>query len=140
MGQQIAFALRQSMHRVIVVLVSFLPGLLVFLLSVVVLTAVGFLLAALVRRLLVSLRFDERLASREKSGSPASFSDWSPSHSPTLLITRSVLWICILAGIAIGISAVDASYSADSQLSRFLLPYVTHAAGTVLLIFFGTLL
>ena len=30
MGQQIEFALRQSMHRVLVVLVSFLPGLLAF--------------------------------------------------------------------------------------------------------------
>jgi hypothetical protein len=35
MGQQIEFALRQSMHRVLVVLVSFLPGLLAFLVAVV---------------------------------------------------------------------------------------------------------
>ena len=34
MGQQIEFALRQSMHRVLVVLVSFLPGLLAFLVAV----------------------------------------------------------------------------------------------------------
>jgi hypothetical protein len=35
MGQQIEFALRQSMHRVLVVLVSFLPGLLAFLVAVI---------------------------------------------------------------------------------------------------------
>jgi hypothetical protein len=139
MGQQITFALRQSMHRVVVVLASFLPGLLVFLLSVVLLTGLGLLLAALVRRMLVSLRFDERLASKENAASPSSFSDWSPSHSPTLLVTRAVLWICILAGVAIGISAVDASYSGNSQLSVFLLPYLTHVLGAVLLIFFGSL-
>ena len=140
MGQQIESALRQSMHRVVVVLVSFLPGVLVFLLAVVVLTVLGLALAAIARRLLTAVRFDERLASKETTGSPANFSEWSPSHSPTLLVSRAVLWICILAGIAIGISAVDASYSADSQLSKFLLPYLTHVLGAILLLFLGTLL
>ena len=140
MGQQIESALRQSMHRVVVVLVSFLPGVLVFLVAVVILTALGFLFAAIARRILVALRFDERLAANETTGAPSSFSDWSPSHSPTLFITRAVLWICILAGIAIGISAVDASYSANSQLEQFLLPYLTHVLGAILLLFFGNLL
>ena len=139
MGQQIEFALRQSMHRVLVVLVSFLPGVLVFLVAVILLTALGIFLAAIARRLLVAARFDERIASRETTDSPANFSDWAPSHSPTLLISRVVLWTCILLGIAIGISAVDASYSANSQLSQFLLPYLTHVLGAILLLFAGTL-
>jgi len=62
MGQQIESALRQSMHRVLVVLVSFLPGVLVFLLAVILLTAFGLLLAAIVKRILVAARFDERIA------------------------------------------------------------------------------
>jgi len=140
MGQQIESALRQSMHRVLVVLVSFLPGVLVFLLAVIRLTAFGLLLAAIVKRILVAARFDERLASRETTGSPASISDWAPSHSPTLLIVRVILWACILLGVAIGISAIDASYSANSQLEQFLLPYLTHVLGAILLIFFGTLM
>jgi len=140
MGQQIESALRQSMHRVLVVLVSFLPGVMVFLLAVVLLTALGHLLAAMAKRLLTTAHFDERLAAKETSGSPASLSDWSPSHSPTLLVSRAILWVCILAGIAIGISAFDASYSANSQLSQFLLPYLTHVLGAVLLLLFGSLL
>lgn len=139
MGQQIESALRQSMHRVLVVLVSFLPGVLVFLVAVILLTALGLFLAAIARRLLIAARFDERLASREITGSPASFSDWAPSHSPTLLISRVILWACVLLGIAIGISAVDASYSANSKLSEFLLPYLTHVLGAILLLFAGTL-
>ena len=134
MGQQIESALRQSMHRVLVVLVSFLPGVLVFLVAVILLTALGLFLAAIARRLLIAARFDERLASREITGSPASFSDWAPSHSPTLLISRVILWACVLLGIAIGISAVDASYSANSKLSEFLLPYLTHVLGAILLL------
>jgi hypothetical protein len=140
MGQQIESALRQSMHRVLVVLVSFLPGVLVFLVAVILLTALGLFLAAIARRLLIAARFDERIASRETTDSAANFSDWAPSHSPTLLISRVVLWACILLGIAIGISAVDASYSANSHLSQFLLPYLTHVLGAILLLFAGTLL
>ncbi len=139
MGQQIEFALRQSMHRVLVVLVSFLPGVLVFLLAVILLTGLGLLLATIARRILIAARFDERLASRETTGSPASFSDWAPSHSPTLLVSRVILWACTLLGIAIGIEAVDASYSANSQLSQFLLPYLTHVLGAILLLFAGTI-
>ena len=41
MGQQIASALRESMHRVLFKLASFLPGLLALLLAVVVLAALG---------------------------------------------------------------------------------------------------
>jgi hypothetical protein len=140
MGQQITFALRQSMHRVLIVLANFLPGILVFLVSVLLFVAIGMLLAALARRVLSGLRFDERIASGETGGVQSSFSDWSPSHSPTLLVTRAILWMCILAGIAIGISAVDASYAADSKISTFLWPYLTHLLGAVLLVFFGTLL
>ena len=47
MGQQIKFALLQSTHRVVVVLVRFLPGLLAFLLAVAVLAVIGILLSAL---------------------------------------------------------------------------------------------
>ena len=139
MYQQIESALRQSIQRVLVVLVRFLPGILALLLAVVLFTAVGFLFAALVRRLLTAVRFDERLASNEKTGSPTNFSDWAPSHSPTLLVSRVVFWVCALAGIAVGISAFDASYFADSQLSQFVLPYLTHILGAVLLLFFGSL-
>jgi len=140
MGQQIKFALLQSTHRVVVVLVRFLPGLLAFLLAVAVLAAIGFLLAALIRRLLTATRFDERIKANEKISSPVNFSDWAPSHSPTLLISRVILWVCILAGVAIGISAFDASYSADTQVSLFALPYLTHLLGAILILFTGNLL
>jgi hypothetical protein len=140
MGQQIESALRQSIHRVLVVLVQFLPGLLAFLLAVVVFSALGLVFAMLLRRLLAAIRFDERVASNEKTGSQTSFSDWSPSHSPTLLVSRIGLAVCVIAGLAVGISAFDASYSSDSQMSLFLLPYLTHVLGAILLLFFGSLL
>ncbi|MEO6924733.1 MAG: hypothetical protein ABI142_12975 [Bryocella sp.] len=140
MGQQITSALHQSMHRVLLVLASFLPGILVFLAALLLFGGIGLLLSALARRLLTAARFDERLASKSTGSVQSSFSDWSPSHSPTLLITRAIFWLCLLAGIAIGISAVDASSAANSHLSAFLWPYLTHLMGSALLVFFGTLL
>jgi len=58
MGQQIELALRESMHRMLFKLASFLPGLLALLLAVVVLTAIGALLAVLLRRILLAAKFD----------------------------------------------------------------------------------
>ena len=140
MGPQIEFALKQSTQRVLGVLVSFLPGLLVFLLSIVILTAVGLLLASICRAILTRVRFDEKLASKRLPGAATSFGDWSPSHSPTLLLSRTLLWLCIIVGIAIGITAFDAAYSADAQFEMFVLPYITHVIGAVLLLFFGGLI
>ena len=83
MWQQIELALEQSAHRVLFQLASFLPGLLALLLAVIVFTAFGALIAALLRRVLVAIKFDERLS----HNSIAAITDWAPSHSPSLLIT-----------------------------------------------------
>ncbi len=140
MGPQIEFALKQSTQRVLGVLVSFLPGLLVFLLSIFVLTAAGMLLAAASRAVLSRLHFDEKLAPKRLPGATTSLGDWSPAHSPTLLISRTLLWLCIIVGIAIGITAFDAAYQANSQVEMFVLPYITHLIGAVLLLFVGGLI
>lgn len=140
MGPQIEFALKQSTQRVLGVLVSFLPGLLVFLLSIVVLSAFGMLLAVVCRAILVRLHFDERLASQRLPGATTSIGDWSPAHSPTLLISRAVLWLSVLVGFAIGITAFDAAYQSNARVGLLMLPYITHLIGAVLLLFAGGLI
>lgn len=140
MGQQIKSALFQSTHRVLEVLVNFLPGVLALLLTLVLFALIGWGLSALAHRILVAMRFDDRLAERASAGTPAGIADWSPARSPALLVSRAILWLCILIGLALGVSAFDASYSAESQVSSFLLPYLTHITGAVLLFIGGTLL
>lgn len=140
MGPQIESALRSSMHRVVVVLVNFLPGVLAFLLAVVMFTLIGVGLAAVLGSVLRRLRFDERLAAAQSADSPANLADWSPRNSPTLLATRALLWLCILLGFAVGLSALDAAYSATSVVSAFVLPYLAHITGAVLLLLIGSLL
>src|SRR5580704_13724971 len=124
MWQQIELALRQSAQSVLVKLARFLPGLF------------ALLLAALLRRSLTAAKFDERLA----RNASATISDWSPAHSPTALIARVVFWACVLIGFFIGISAFDAAFPGDSQISLFIFPYLTHSIGAVLLLIAGTLI
>lgn len=136
MGQQVLQALYDSMHRVLVKLVNFLPGLLALLVAVIVLTAVGALLALLLRRILLAVNFDERFARTQG----ANVADWSPGHSPTVLITRTAFWGCVILGFAVGISEFDASYAANSQITAFLIPYLTRAVSAILILIGGTLI
>ena len=136
MGQQIALALKDSMHRVLVKLASFLPGLLALLLAVAILTAIGVLLSLLIRRILTAAKFDERYARTQS----ANVTDWSPGHSPTALVGRITFWVCVILGAIIGISAFDASYAGNSQLSAILIPYLTHAVGAIVIFIVGTLI
>ncbi len=134
MGQQIGFALKDSMHRVLVQLASFLPGLLALLVAVVVLTAIGMLLSSVIRRVLGAAKFDERFA-RSQS---ADVTDWSPGHSPTALVARIGFWVCVLLGFMIGISAFDASYAGGSHIAPILIPVLTRSVGAVLILLAGT--
>jgi hypothetical protein len=136
MGQQVLLALKESMHRVLVKLVSFLPGLLALLVAVVLLTALGALLAYLIRLVLTKARFDERFASNQAP----SVADWAPAHSPTRLIARVAFWACVVLGFIIGLSAFDASYAGNSEMSVLLIPYLTHAVGAVLILMAGTII
>jgi hypothetical protein len=136
MGQQIALALRDSMHRALVKLASFLPGLLALLIAVVILTAIGVLLSFVLRRILTAAKFDERYA-RSQS---ANVTDWSPGHSPTALVGRIAFWACFILGCIIGISAFDASYAGNSQISAILIPYLTHSVGAILILIIGTII
>jgi hypothetical protein len=135
MWQQVELALSQSAHRALVTLANFLPGLLALLLAIFILTVVGAVLAALLRRVLTALRFDDRLT--RSSVIPL---EWAPSHSPTLLITRVAFWGSVVLGCLIGISAFDAAYAGNSQMSFFLVPYLTHSVGAILLFMVGTLI
>ena len=139
MGQQIESALRQSMHRVLVVLVSFLPGLLAFLVAVVLFAIIGAIFATIVRRLLMLFRFDERLSATSANSSMSLF-EWTSAQPPSRLVARFVFWLCTLVGVAIGISAFGASYAVDSRVPMFLLPYLTHVIGAVLILLAGAVI
>jgi ABC-type Mn2+/Zn2+ transport system permease subunit len=111
MGQQVELALTESMHSVIVKLVSFLPGLLALVVAVGLLTGLGALLAFVLRRGLTAAKFDERFA-RSQSVNVA---DWAPAHSPTVLIARVIFWAFVLLGFIIGSSPPSSSPTSPTQ-------------------------
>src|SRR5438445_8261966 len=126
MWQQVELALSQSAHRALVTLANFLPGLVALLVAVIILTIIGALLAGLLRRILTALRFDERL--QRSSIIPL---EWAPSHSPSALVTRAAFWGSVILGCLVGISAFDSAYAGNSQVSFFLVPYLTHSVGAI---------
>lgn len=134
MFSQVKDALFDSFGRVLTKLAVFLPGLVALVLAISILALIGAALSWAIRRLLTRVRFDERVGQQNSAG----VSDWSPSHSPTLLISRVVFWACIVLGIAIGISAYDAAGTGD--ISPFLLPYLAHSVGALLILIAGSIL
>jgi hypothetical protein len=132
MWQQVELALSQSAHRVLFKLASFLPALLALILAIIILTAVGAGLAAILRRILTAAKFDERIA-RNSGG-------WAPSQSPTDLFARTAFWACVILGVFIGISAFDAAYPGETEISLLILPYLTHSVGAIILLIVGTIL
>ena len=136
MWHQMSDALHQSVLRVASLLISILPGLLAFILALGILTAIGVLLSYLLRRGLTAAKFDDRMARKQTSA----IADWSPDHSPTALAGRFAFWGCVVLGLIIGISAFDASYANNSELTMSLLPYLTRAVGAVLLLFAGNII
>lgn len=126
-------ALHQSVYRVLTLLIAVLPGILAFFVALLVFTAGGMVVSALVRRVLTWTKFDLRVA--RKSGT-----DWGQTSSPTEILARGTFWACVLMGLVVGVSAFDTSYATGTALPISLLPYLTHAVGAILLLVAGILI
>jgi hypothetical protein len=115
-------------------LASLLPGLAALVVALLISIVVGCILAAVVRRLLSSMQFDDRLP---RWGFP-SVAEWSPMKSPTLLVSRAIAALVILTGFLIGIAAVDADWT--SQLARSVFAYIPNLLGAALVLLVGNVI
>lgn len=136
MFEQVQQALIESLKRVLTKLASFLPGVVALVLAVVLLALIGALLAWALRKVLIRIRFDERIGRDTSTG----VADWSPAHSPTLLLTRIVFWGCVLLGLAVGILSFDAAYAGPTVISAVVLPYVAHSVSAIILFIIGNVI
>ncbi len=134
MWSQINDALGESLRRVLTSLASLLPGLLALMVSVLVTAILGGIIRWILVRLLRALRFDERL---ERWGA-SDIAEWSPQHSPTLLLGRLVHWIMVLLGAMVGLAALDPTLM-TSMLER-LGTYLPNVFVAVVLLIMGTVL
>jgi Conserved TM helix len=133
MWNQVMQSLHDSMARVISRIAMLLPGILAFVLAVLFFWAAAWLLARLVQTVLVRARFDERL-----SRGASAIAEWSPTYTPSSLITRAVFWGTVVVGFLVGLEAFGAS--SDTQISGRLLAYLPNIIGAVVILILGSII
>ena len=129
MWNQVSGTLSYSMAQALGRFASLLPGILAFLVAVVLFSLIGWLLAWVVRRVLIALHFDERMG----RGTEA-VAEWSPRQTPAGLAARLVFWVFVVIGIGVGADAFGAS--SHSKIAEGLLAYLPRliGAGVILLV------
>jgi Conserved TM helix len=107
MWDQVKQALVDSTARFLTRFANLLPGLAALIIALFLSAVLAWILAAIVRRVLAGLDFDERLGQWGFS----SLAEWSPMNSPTRLISRSVAALVMISGFLIGIAAFDLDWT-----------------------------
>lgn len=133
MWQEIESALHESIARVLTKVATLLPAVMALVLAVLISGLLGALLAYGLKLVLTTLHFDERV----RKGNTAGRMEWALIQSPTIAVARLAFWGCVLVGLVVGVSAFASGYANSDIMSAFLLPYVTHIVGAVLLILAG---
>jgi hypothetical protein len=134
MWDQVGQALSRSMTGMLTRLASLLPGIVALIAALFLSALAAWIVAAILRRSLTSVDFDQRVA---HWGFPT-LAEWSPSKSPTLLVTRTIAWTIVLIGFLIGISAFDVSLT--SELVFRLFAYLPNVAAAVFVLAAGNII
>ncbi len=133
MWKQAVQSLQESMGRAVTKIATLLPGILAFVIAVILFAGIAWLFAFLTKRLLTAIKFDER------TGKAASgISEWSPESTPSQLVVRTVFWVFVVIGVLVGLTAFDAS--STSLLAAHLISYLPRVVGAIALLFVGTIM
>lgn len=132
MWEQAKNALGQSTQRFVTQLAGILPRIVALAVAILISILLAWVLAAIVRRLLSSVRFDERLARW------GSVTEWAPATSPTLLASRATGLLVVLMGLLIGIASFDAELT--TLLVRTIFGYLPNLMGALLVLLVGNII
>src|SRR6476469_5653727 len=105
MWAQISRLLEQSANRILSGIANFLPGVLAFIVVLLITIMVAFIIRVALRRFLRRVDFDEVV---HRWGFPE-LAEWSPQRSPSVMASQIVSWCIILIGLLVGIYALDAA-------------------------------
>ena len=133
MWDQVRQALNQSATSFLTNLASLLPGVVALILALLVSLILAWIVGFMVRRLLSGVKFDERLTHWGFSW----MSEWSPGHSPTLLVSGMVTGAIVVSGFLIGIAAFNSDLI--SSMVRSVFAYIPNILGAILILFVGTM-
>jgi hypothetical protein len=134
MWDQVNQALTQSTALFLTRLASLLPGLAALIVALLISVALACILAIVVRRLLTSLQFEQRLVRWGFS----SLAEWSPMKSPALLMSQAIAYLVIFVGFLIGMEAFDAEWT--SLFARSALAYIPNILGALLVLLIGSII
>ena len=132
MWAQINKLLEQSADRILSGIANFLPGVLAFIVVLLITIIVASIVRVALRRFLRRVDFDEGV---RRWGFPE-LAEWSPRHSPSLMAVGIVSWCIILIGLLVGIYALDASLT--SMLVVRLFDYIPHVLAAIVILAVGT--
>ncbi len=133
MWQQVRQALNQSTTDFITRLARLLPGFVALAIALVISLVAAWIIAAIVRRLLIGIRFDSRL---ERWGA-SSLAEWSPRRSPALLVSAMVACAIVVTGLLIGVAAFNSEIT--SVFVRSVFAYVPNIVGAIIVLFVGAI-
>lgn len=133
MWNQVGQSLQQSMERVFEQIAMLLPGVFAFIVAILIFVGIAWLAAWVTRQVLGWVRFDERM-----TRSSTKIAEWSPTYTPTLLVTRVVFWSFVLIGLLVGVSAFAAG-SSEPAVSDAIFDYVPRILGAALLLVVGNI-
>jgi hypothetical protein len=132
MWDQINALLSQSSNRILTGIANFLPGLLALLVIVLFTVTVILISRVVLRRFLRRIDFDALIV---RWGFPDA-AEWSPGHSPTLMLIRVFSWTIFILGLLAGISALDAAL--PSMLVVRLFEYIPNVLAALVVLAVGT--
>jgi hypothetical protein len=132
MSDQILQALQQSIERILFKVATLLPGVLALVLALVIFAALGWVMMLVLRRVLISLQFD----AHSENWGMGNITQWAPTISPTLLVSRIAFWIMVIIGLMIGIAAFDASSA--SGLAAYMMTYLSKVVAAIVVLVAGT--
>jgi hypothetical protein len=115
MWDHIKEALGEGVRRVLLGVVSFLPGLVVLLLALLCASVVAWVVSWVTRALLRWIKFDDRIEALGFSG----LADWSPRRSPTLLVAKIVWWLIVTFGLLVGLAGFATDLASKIVVQTF---------------------
>lgn len=127
-------ALTESMTRLLSQVASLLPGIVALILALLISALTAWVVATALRRALIGVHFDKHA----ESWGLTVLADYSPSRSPTLLMTRIIFWLIIAFGFLLGIASFDASLT--SQLARSTFAYLPNMFSAAVVLLAGNII
>jgi hypothetical protein len=131
MWDEVGQTLHQSTVQVLSRIASLLPGTIALIVAVLLAGVVAWAVAAILRRTLRGVRFDEWLERWGFTG----VAEWSPGNSPSLLLIRAIGWAIVLLGFALGLAAFDAALT--SHLAFHVFTYLPRVIAAALVLLAG---